>query len=34
MYGEGVLDGEAWSNVSVVNRNIVLGENAEWRRLK
>lgn len=29
-YAEGILDGEYWSNVSVVNRNIVLGENASF----
>lgn len=29
MYGEG----SDWANVTVVNRNLKLGEKAEWRRL-
>lgn len=34
VYGEGTLDGEDWSNVTVRNANIKLGDNAEWRRLE
>lgn len=34
VYGEGVHEGEEWSNVTVRNANIKLGENAEWRQLE
>lgn len=33
VYGEGELDGDEWSNVTVRNANIKLGENAELRIL-
>lgn len=34
IYSEGIHEGEEWSGVSVVNRNITLGENAECQRLQ
>jgi hypothetical protein len=34
IYGEGKLDGEPWSNVTVKNSPIKLGENASIRTLK
>ena len=33
VYGEGMIDGEEWANVTVQNANIKLGENAEWQIL-
>lgn len=33
VYGQGVHEGEEWSNVTVRNANTKLGENAEWRLL-
>lgn len=30
VYAEGIHEGEYWANVSVVNRNIVLGSNASF----
>lgn len=34
VYGEGIHEGEEYAAVSVKNRNIQLGENAEWRFLE
>lgn len=34
VYGEGIHNGEKYATVSVKNRNVQLGENAEWRFLE
>ena len=30
VYAEGIEDGQRWANVSVINRNMVLGSNASY----